>query len=196
MDLTELIAEVYILTGRPDRVNETLSAIKSATLTCHQSDFYYKDIYETGIAFTSAAAVQELDYRSLLPQYRAFKYLRKYDPTTDTVGAILDLILPELVLDDYSVTKCDICYVAGSQIKIKSSTAEQYYLFGCYIHPNITEEAFNSWIAIDNPWAIIFRAAGIVFKSIGKDEEAAANKIMSDEQVQLIKLSNTVAAGF
>ena len=196
MTLAELIAEVYTLTGRPDRVAETLSAVRSATLTCHQSDYYYKDFYEQGVAFTSPEFIQDFDYRALVPRYRAYKYFRKYDPLTDTMGKILKLIPSDLVLDDYSVTKTDVCYVAGSQIRINSSTQEQYYVFGCYIHPDITPASFDSWIALDHPWAIIFRAAGIVFKAIGKDEEAAANKVMSDEQVQLIRMSNIVAEGF
>jgi hypothetical protein len=35
MTLAELISEVYTITGRPDRVAETASAIKSATLKAH-----------------------------------------------------------------------------------------------------------------------------------------------------------------
>jgi hypothetical protein len=196
MTLSDLIAEVYTLTGRPDRVAETLSAVKSATLTCHQSDYYYKDLFESGIAFDSAAFVQQIDYRALVPRYRAFKYLRKYTPTSDTPGKELDLVVPENVMDAYATDRQDICYAAGAYIQLKSSTQEQYYLFGCYLHPDVTTASYSSWIALEYPYAIVFRAAGIVFKSIGKDEEASANKQLSDEQVGLIKLSNIVASGY
>jgi hypothetical protein len=196
MTLAELIQEVYTITGRPDRVAETASAIKSATLKAHQSDFYYKDIFETGVAFSSAAFIQQLDYRALLPLWRANKYLRKYDNNTGTPGAFLTLIQPELVLDRYTVEKTNIYYFAGAYANIKSETSEQYYLMGCYLNPDITTAGYNSWIAKDHPYAIVFDAAATVFKAIGKDEEAASYRTMIPEQIAMIRGSNVVAQGY
>jgi len=196
MTLAELIQEVYTLTGRPDRVAETLSAVRSATLKCHQSDYYYKDIFESGLAFDSADYVQNLDYRALLPRWRALKYLRKYDNSTGTPGAELNIIVPENVLDSYRVQRTDICYVAGAYIQINSSTAEQYYLLGCYLNPNITEAGFDSWIASDHPYAIIFDAAATVFKAIGKDDESSSYRNLMGEQMSMLRASNITATGF
>lgn len=196
MTLAEMISEVYSLTGRPDRVSETLSAIKSATLKAHQSDYFYKDLFESGLTFSSAAFVQDLDYRSLLPLWRAAKYFRKYDIDSGTPGRFLDLIVPENVMDQFKVQKQDVFYVAGAYLHINSSTQEQNYLFGCYLNPDITEAGFNSWIALDHPYAIIFDAAATVFKAIGKDEEAAAYRNLVGEQIMLLRASNIVANGF
>lgn len=196
MDFTELCTEVYSLTGRPDRVAETESAVKSATLKAHQSDYYYKDIFETGIAFSSSAYVQNLDYRALLPRWRALKYLRKYDNSSGTPGKELEIVVPENVFDAYTIQKQDICYVAGAFVQVNSSTQEQYYLLGCYLNPDITTATFDSWIAVDHPYAIIFDAAATVFKAIGKDEEAAAFRTLVAEQLALVKSSNIVAVGF
>ena len=196
MTLAELIQEVYTITGRPDRVSETLAAIKSATLKAHQCDFFYKDIFEAGVAFTAASYIQQLDYRSLVPLWRANKYLRKYDNSTGTPGRFLTLIQPELVLDRYTVEKDDIYYYAGAYAQIKSSTAEQYYLYGCYLNPDITVAGYNSWIALDHPYTIVFDAAATVFKAIGKDEEAAAYRTMVPEQIAMLRGSNIVAQGY
>jgi len=196
MTLTELIQEVYTITGRPDQVDSTLSAIKSATLKAHQSDYYYKDMFETGVAFDTADYIQALDYRAVLPRYRALKYLRKYDITTSTPGKLLDILVPEQVMDDYKVQKSDICYVAGAYIQINSRTAEQYYLWGSYINPDITTSGYDSWIATDHPYAIVYEAAGTVFKTIGKDEEAAAHKQLSLEHIAMLKMSNVVSVGY
>jgi hypothetical protein len=196
MQLAELIAEVYTITGRSDRVAETLSAIKSATLKMHQTDYYYKDIFETGIAFNTSTYIQQLDYRSLIPLWRANKYLRKYDNVAGVPGRFLDLILPELVLDRYKVEKTNIYYAAGAYLNIKSDTAEQYYLYSCYLNPDITVPGFNSWVAKDHPYAIIFDAAATVFKAVGKDDEAAAYRGMVAEQVAMIKTSNILAVGY
>lgn len=196
MTLAELLQEVYNLTGRPDRTVESLAAVKAATLKAHQSDYYYKDLSEAGLTFPSAEYVQNLDYRALLPRWRALKYLRKYDITSDTPGAFLTLILPEMVLDRYNIQKTDICYTAGAYVQINSSTQEQNYLLGCYLQPDITDLTYTSWVAVDHPYAIVFDAAATVFKAIGKDEEAAAYRNLVSEQIAMVRGSNIVGNGF
>jgi len=60
----ELVADVYIATNRPDLVTQTALAVKVATLKAHQTDFYPKDIFETGIQWNPVAYVQSLSYRT------------------------------------------------------------------------------------------------------------------------------------
>lgn len=196
MTLNELIAEVYTITGRPDRIAETRSAIKAATLKMHQSDYYYKDLYENGIAFDSSEFYQQLEYRTLIPRWRAAKYLRKYDSVGMTAGRFLDLVPPEMVLDDYKLERSDIYYVAGAHLNIKSSSKEQYYLLGCYINPDVTDAGFSSWIADDHPFAIIYDAAASVFKAIGKDGENSLYRELVAEQLTLLKISNVIPNGW
>lgn len=197
MTLAELINEVYIITNRPDRVNETASAVRSATLKAHQVDYFYKDIFETGVAFDAAAYVQQLDYRTILPQWRALKYLRKFDPTTNTPGMLIKPVEPLNIFDDYSLQKQDVCYIAGSNLNINSSTQQQYYLLGAYMNPNVTTAGFNSWAAIDHPWAIIYEAAALVFQAIGKDEEFTKyRQVILPEQIGILKESNITSIGY
>ena len=196
MNFSELCAEVYTLTGRPDLVAETESAVKSATLKAHQSDYYYKDIFETGVAFQSSEYVQNLDYRAIVSQWRALKYLRKYDNTSGTPGIELDIILPEMIFDKYKIQRADICYVAGAYVQINSATKEQHYLLGCYINPNIVKATYSSWVALDHPYCIVFDAAATVFKACGKDEEASNYRALVAEQIVMLKMSNIVANGF
>lgn len=196
MNFTELCAEVYTLTRRSDRVAETVSAVKAATLKAHQSDYYYKDIFEVGVDFGAPNYVQNLDYRAALPRYRSTVYLRKYDATTSTPGLKLDIIIPEQIFDRYQSQKSDIAYIAGAYIQINSSTSEQYYLFGCYLNPDISQITFDSWIALDHPYCIIFDAAATVFKAIGKDEEASAYRGMVAEQIAMVRISNIQSIGY
>lgn len=201
MNLAELISEVYLITNRPDLVGETSSAIRRVTLKLHQSDYFYKDIFETGIAFDGPAFVQDLNYRSIIPLYRAIKYIRHYDPTqasTDTggLGQFLSRIDAENVLDQYNCTKTDIYYVAGQQIHIKSITNSQYYLLGCYINPDVGINTYASWIAVDHPFAIINSACADIFKMIGKDEQNALYKQIAMEDTQVIKITNTIPEGY
>jgi hypothetical protein len=198
MTLAELIQEVYSLTGRPDRVAETLSAIKSATLKAHQSDFYHKDLLEAGVQFNTAEYLQTWDYRNPVPLWRAAKYFRKYDTTAiiPLAGKTLAKVVPENVFDDYAIEKTDIWYAAGGFIQLRSSTKESTYLFGCYLNPDITEAGYGSWIALDHPYAIVFDAASTVFKAIGKDEEATAYRNMVAEQISELRMSNIDSVGY
>lgn len=196
MNFSELCQEVYTITGRPDRVAETQLGVRNATLKAHQSDYYPKDLFESAIQFSTLDYVQNLDYRALLPNWRAFKYLRKVDITTGTPGRELNIILPEQIFDLYKVQKQDICYLAGAYIQINSSTREQYYILGCYLNPIIDIKNYNSWIALDHPYAIVMDAAATVFKAIGKDEEASAYRTLVAEQYALLKQNNLLAEGY
>lgn len=190
----ELLTEVYTLTNRPDLVNESKSAVKVATLKAHQLDFFYKDLYETGVQFSTADYVQALEYRTITPRYRALKYIRKTD-ASGVPGDFLSVITPALSLDRYGYQREDICYGAGEVIQIKSSTELQYVLFGCYRNPDITEDTYSSWIALDHPYAIIFEAASTVFKTIGQDEKSAMFKKLTDEQFMMVRSSNIEIEG-
>lgn len=195
MTLTELQAEVYTITKRPDLVAETLLAVRQATLALHQLDYWWKDLQETGISFTAAAYLQTFEYRTVLPRFRSVKYIRKAS-ADGTVGAFFTIVQPENVLDLYSADRTDVCYAAGNSLELKSSTQFQYVAMGYYQHPDITVATYNSWAAQDHPYAIVFMAAERVFKMIGKTEEFAAFKFLRDEEVQRVTISNVQAQGY
>lgn len=181
----ELVSDTYILTNRPDLVNETKLAVKAATLKAHQSDFYPKDLYETGISWPTPDYIQSIEYRTLVPRWRAFKYLRKY--SNSVPGAFIQLLTPEQTLDRYSINKEDICYLAGEMLEIRSSTADNYMILACYLNPILDENSYSSWIALDHPYSIVYEAARSIFKQIGWDEQAAAIKQEVAEQYQILK---------
>ena len=191
----ELVADVYTLTNRPDLVAETALAVKAATLKMHQTDFYPKDLTETGIAWASPDYYQSLEYRTLFPRWRAYKFLRKYDASASLPGEMFSLLTPEQIFDSYGVEKTDICYLAGEMIEIKSSTIDTNMLIGYYQNPIVAETGFNSWVALDHPYAIVYEAARMVFKQVGFDEQASQMNQIVGEQIALIRTSNIVAYG-
>jgi len=198
VNLAELIAGVYTVTNRSDMVAETLLAVKSATLTAHHSDFYPKDLFEVGIQWNPIAYQQSLEYRTIIARWRSFKYLRKvaYTATSTTPGKLFKMITPSQSLDSYGIEQENICYLAGEVINIRSDTKDTYMLLGCYLHPDLSDTTFTSWVALDHPYAIIFGAAALIFKSIGWDEQSAqANQTMM-QQLALIRLSNIQAEGY
>jgi hypothetical protein len=196
MTLTELIAEVYVLTNRPDLVAETASAIKAATLKAHKTDFYSKDIYQTGISFTSLEYRQSLEYITLFSNFRAFKYLRKADSATDDSGVFFEVITPEEVIDSYGINRTDIAYVAGRVLEMRSSTLFQYGLLGCYVLPIVTTAGYSSWVAEQSPFAIIYEACRVIFKSIGYDEQSNTFTRLVAEEYELLKLSALSDVGY
>lgn len=195
MTLAELIAEVYIHTNRPDLVNQTASAVRSATLKMHQLSYFDRDLFETGIDFVTENFLQTLDYALLLPRWRAIKYIRKSDGT-NIIGPSFKILTPDFVFDSYNVEKSDVAYLSGNVFNIRSSTNFRYAILGCYLYPDVTDAGYNSWIALTQPYAIVHEAARVIFKSIGLMEESAQQNALVAEQSQLLISSNTVAEGY
>jgi hypothetical protein len=195
MTFDELVQEVYIITNRPDRVLETKSAIRSATLKAHRTDYYPKDIYETGITFDAPAYRQSLDYPELIANWRALSYLRRAESATDDSGQFFEVLTPREVLDSYGINKENICYVAGRVLEIRSSVQFQYALLGVYVTPIVTEANYSSWVAVEYPFAIVHEAARSVFAALGQLEEARAQGVLRDEEYALLALSSIDAEG-
>lgn len=181
----ELLSDVYQITNRPDLVSATKLAIRAATLKAHHSDYYPKDLFETGIQWDDIRYIQSLDYRLIVPQWRAFKYLRKYSDSL--AGKFFTMLTPEETLDDYGIAREDVCYLAGSQIEIRSSTEDEFMLLGCYVHPITTELNYTSWIALDRPFAIIYEAAASIFKQTGFDEQFSVFQQLVLQEYQGLK---------
>ena len=196
MTLTELQNEVYAITNRPDMATQTLSAVRAATLTLHQSDYFYKDLYETGVSFLTETYLQQWEYSLLLPKFRSLKYIRKTDAYGADNGTFFDVIPPELVTDTYQVNRSDVVYVAGSTVQLRSSTPIQYVILGCYVNPDITVLGYSSWIAREHPFAIITLAAARIFKQIGRDSEYAVWSAEAMQEATRLRLSNIIATGY
>ena len=195
MTLTELQNEVYAITNRPDLADRTLSAIRAATLKIHQADHFYKDLRESGISFLTEDYLQQFDYRTVFPLWRALSYLRRTDVNGFQSGDFFTVKSPTNVIDDYKANEPNVCYVAGAVLQVRSAVPFQYALLGYYVNPDITLTGYSSWVALDHPYAIVYAAAAQVFKSIGKDSEWQVWTQQSNEQLQIVRISNIEAEG-
>ena len=196
MNFTELLDEVYSLTNRSDLIAETKTAVKAATLKAHQSDFYSKDIHEDRITAETADYIHSIDYISLFSNFRSLKYIRKYDLANNEMGDFIQVLEPEEVLDSYGLAKTDVCYVAGRNIEVKSSTAIDNLIIGCYVLPIVTESGYSSWVAELYPYVIVFEAARVVFKTIGYDEQSATYERLVVDQYALLRVSALSDVGY
>lgn len=195
MTFDELLAEVYLLTKRDDLVAETKAAIKSATLKAHHFDFFSKDIYETVITADSPAYIHSIDYPAIISNFRAIKYLRKIDLVTGDPSDFIEVITPEQVLDGYKVVRDNVAYTAGRNIELRSDTEIQKLILGCYVNPIVTDAGYSSWVAELYPYAIVFEAARVLFKTIGYDEQSAAYNALAGEQFILMRNSALAEVG-
>lgn len=205
MTFDELVAEAFLLTNRPDLIVETQSAIRAATLKAHQSDFFSKDIFETGVEFDNKSFRQSFDIITFVSNFRALKYLRRVDPSQDTTdgidasnatGTFFDIITVEETIDSYGINRTDIAYVAGRTIEIRAAVAFDKMLLGGYAYPIVTPaDKYTSWIAEQNPFAIIYEACRVIFKTIGYDEQSAAYNALVAEEYILLKLTGLTDVG-
>ena len=196
MTFDELVAEVIILTNRPELLARTESAVRAATLKMHHTDYYSKDLFETGVAFEDLNFRQHFGYQDLINNFRSFKHLRKASDACDEEGDFFDIITPDEILDEYGKNRSDIAYVAGRTLEIRSSTEFRFAHLACYVHPILLKNDYCSWIAQQYPFAIVYEATRTIFKGIGYDEQAATYTGLTGEEIGLLKLSCIQDTGY
>ena len=198
MTLDDMLTEVYALTNRPDLVVETKAAVKAATLKAHHSDYYSKDIHEVTVTLgvEESAYVYSLDIYNRVSNYRALKYIRKLDVGTAEPAEFIEVVELEELFDSYGVSRTDVCYMAGRNIEIKSSTLFNKIVLACYVSPLVTESAYASWVADLYPYVIVYEAARVVFKTIGYDEQSATYERLVAEQFALLTISALTDVGY
>lgn len=204
-------------------------AVQAATLKMHTSDgsFFFKDIQSGQVKFDQAAWIQVLDTSSF-PRYRNMSYFRKNDPSLASyqlnpsllpplvssyngipytiLQSMLPLtpIEPNNILDEFGVERQDVYYQAGASLFIKSSTSLNYGLMGWYAYPNVGSDdigtGYDSWIAREYPFAIIYDAASTILQGIGMTD--AARKFDNPEtglvssHMTALRNSNVVVKGY
>lgn len=195
MTFNELLTEVYALTNRPDLVAESKAAIKAATIKAHQSDYYAKDLYETGIQFDESNLRQSLDYPSIITNYRTLSYVRRVVDENDADGQPFTVVTPAELMDSYGYNRTDIAYVAGRVLELRSSVAFTKILLGCYVTPIVTEAAYSSWVAELQPYAIIYEACRVIFTTIGYQEQSASYRALVTEEHDMLKMLGIADVG-
>ena|ERR1700752_540301 len=191
MTFNEIYDEVILITKRPDLAARTQQAIRAATLKAHQSDFYYKDVVEVSVQFTSVFFLQNFVPTEVVPNFRKAKYIRLWEGDVNGMfGKFLKPIQIENSQDAYGCTKSDVFYMAGQNLQIRGTAALDKVLFGCYVNPTVLPiGAYSSWIATEMPYVIIYEAARTIFKSISFTEQANEYSQLVGELFQELKLS-------
>lgn len=196
MTRAEILAAINALVDKPSMASEIDTMLAAATLRMHQSDFYERDVQEQLVNLGSSASVFSFDAPSTFTRYRAIKYLRKYDPTTATLGKLLDKIDPERVINGYGVDKTNVYYAAGNNLVVKSSEDLQYMQCGWYANPDIAVATYSSWIADTVPHAIIFDACSLIFQMTAQQEQSRKFDALVQEQLVMVKAHGINSKGY
>lgn len=199
MNFQELVDEVISITKRPDLRSRTESAVKAATLKMHHSDFYYKDLVETAVQFNQEFYLQNFVPSEVIPRYRKAKYIRIWQggAPDGMPGIFLENIQIENSMGQYQEVKTDVFYMAGQNLQIRTSCPLKHILFGAYVHPVVSPEAeYDSWIAREYPYAIVYEAARSIFYSIALTQQSQTYAQMTAEVLREISMSSVDALPF
>lgn len=191
MNFTELVNEVSIIVKRPDLVDRIQGAVRAATEKMHSLDFWYRDLVEVPVQFDREFYIQNFDPRQVIPRFRKAKYIRIWrGDITGGPAEFLDPIQIEEAIDAYGYTKTNVFYMAGQLLQIRTTCSVLRVLFGAYKFPVTSPiESYESWIADDYPWAIVYEAARAIYRSISMDEAASQYERLTAEVVAEIKRS-------
>lgn len=184
MTLDELRQAVYDITSRPDLANITLTGIQAATLAAHKSEDYPKDIIEKVVAFPATDYTQVLEYRTLFPRFRRFAYMRNF--AGGIPGDPLKSISPFRTQDEYGLEIPNVYYLAGDNIQLRFAVATDRILAGAYQNPEVSVQGYDSWIAREEPFAIIHEAASFVLRKIGFAEDAQYEQQKAREKIAIL----------
>lgn len=198
MSLAQLKADVMTIVKRPDLDAMVELHVRMATLKCHQSDYYPRDIVNVNYNTGALGTFKTVALANASTNFRAFNYIQKSEATRDDSRAydMFDIIDANNLFDEYNQYKTNITYVAGSNVILRSSEDVQYIYFSSYVNPDVTPGNFSSWIDAVQPYVIICEAARTVFSSIGYQEMSALYERLTMEQLMLLKQNNIRVAGY
>lgn len=184
MNLSELCADVYVKTNRPDLAAETQLAIRNAARKFHLLEFFQRDRAEKLISFTALGTAFSIPIAANFENWRKFKYIRPWDADASAPkggeNRMIKEVDPAKIFDEFGSSKVDVGYVAGDQLNFKTSEAESAFVVCWYKYPNLNVNNFSSWIADMYPEILIEHATGDMLNILGQVEEA--NKILDPQK--------------
>lgn len=190
--LDDMIANVYVLTNRPDLVAETKSQIKKAAIKLHGSDFYIQDLAIATVALTPDTNFRytvDISNSTLYPRFRKLDFIRDWNSIPTGREQYYSIKAASAILDDYKLEYQRYAYQAGLTIELRADCALTMVQMGYYTFPDIGDTTFSSWIANLSSAYLEEEAARNLFKMIGKDEEYQKYESICTDNLAAIKMA-------
>jgi len=194
-----LSTAVYDITKRPDLIQETILAIRKATMKLHMAELWKNDIAQVyplvtaGVGDTySYRYTLTLNAATVFPRFRRVAFIKEYNATP--LGYEIDFKELDMasLLDNYQLEKVNYWTQAGMGATIRSSKALTQVRVGYYRYPDINPITFESWIANQFPDAIIEEAIASIFEAVGKIDEARSYRNRFIENLHMLQMTQIV----
>lgn len=172
--ITDLQSLVVQRTGRPELVALTRTAIRTATLRAHHTDFFPRDGIRQTLQYIVDGSKVYADISDLytsIPNLRAVK-------TVYCVGGLNDALTEQLeyrtVGDEYDHEGRlrPGVYVIHGSMRIYPRVQTGKILVVGFAQPNVADATYASWIADMYPEEVATWAAAIVMQRTGAMEQA------------------------
>jgi hypothetical protein len=181
----ELYDQTIIETRRPELVAVTRSAVQTAVLRAHHTDFFPRDLDSTVLPYVvpNTAFVDFPTIGASLTRLRSIKSLKSVDTNTVPVEQLEYRDIDDLY-DSDGCLRQSVYTMKGETVRAYPQLMTGYMEFFYFMNPVVTEVGFSSWIADAYMEEVARWAASIVFARSGFLEQA---KTMRDDFVTPFK---------
>ena len=168
----DLVQKVFGITGANNMLAETIDAVTRATRDAHSSNKWQRDIDYITVMFGPEDGCPAKERQVMLPSY--------FSKITEVLVKMPREALPKSVrvaktytahLANTSNTKA---MLLGNVLHVAAPDVFNDIIIGGLKRPNVTDDGYNSWIAVDYPDVIIYNAAAQVLSDLG-DNNSVVN---------------------
>jgi hypothetical protein len=172
MNLTELKAAIAVELKRTDMTAIIAQTIKSVVLAEHATFDFVRDAAGAFVDMGAPETVTQFDYHLGLTRARKTVAVFLSD-VNQGQGVELEKKAASQLLEDGIFIRQNFWYLAGDQLVIKTSEAQQYFYVRYFQYPDVADATFTSWIVRDVPYYVVHKCAAVIMaKNLGKADEA------------------------
>lgn len=161
-------------TGRPELASLINTAIRTATVRAHHTDFFWQDGFRAFVDYTPETGASFADlanFRSDLPLFRAMKFVYCVNLTNNAPVEKLEYRTIGDEYDHEGRLRSSVYVMHGGLRIYPQVFTGRVQLIG-YNNPNVGLDTYSSWIADLYPDEVAAWASGIVFQRSGAMEQA------------------------
>jgi hypothetical protein len=176
MNFTQAVSEVVSTVGRPDLIGRVRREVNSAIAFYVIDMDAPQDFAEQSVAidaneYTQAFALSELT------RFRKFKYIKR-GGTKKYLSVVSDKEMME------GCTLRDRYYQVGTSVNVYLHTLAATLDVGYYSYPSLLTDDVDSrshWLLDYQPYMVIERACGTMFRSMGDEKSMTTSLAMAKE---------------
>lgn len=183
-----ILTDVFAVTARPDRVNESMLGIRQALQIAHAKDNFPNDLIEVRLQADAEAievqATLDTNVRKIshiVPQYL------QVDGSFER-GDALNYVEPRMFhkMNLQNMDK-DFYYTAGRALNIRIRNPTRYFQMGYWKYPDVSDDAINTdWIVLNYPQVVIYGAVSMTYRALGNAQDAVAYQQLFADAMQMM----------